>query len=135
MFQFLSVFVWSAVLVKSRFSLEMLQAIGKIAAIEIPANLWLNLVDVLASNITSSSDPNLKQACFEALGYVCEEVIIRPLDCMKRDSVSHLSVVSVWRCSPREISSSFDRYWCRYGEGPNEQRHQTRCHSSSRQLS
>jgi len=49
-------------------------AIGKIAGIEIPRSLWPNLVEVLAQNIGSPASSNdLKQASFEALGYVCEE--------------------------------------------------------------
>jgi hypothetical protein len=49
--------------------------VGKIASAEIPAKTWTEVVPALTSAIESSSSSNeLKQASFEALGYVCEEV-------------------------------------------------------------
>lgn len=49
--------------------------IGKIAAIEIPAKEWSDLIAVLDANITKqSANSGLRQASLEALGYVCEEV-------------------------------------------------------------
>lgn len=55
-------------------AVDVAQAIGKIAAIEIPAGQWLELVQILDANITKQSDnPHLRQSSLEALGYVCEE--------------------------------------------------------------
>ena len=48
--------------------------VGKLAAIEIPRHLWPDLVDLLLHNIHNAPNVDLKQATFEALGYVCEEV-------------------------------------------------------------
>jgi importin subunit beta-1 len=49
--------------------------IGKIAAIEIPAGQWPDLVKILDAHITKqSANAGLRQASLEALGYVCEEV-------------------------------------------------------------
>jgi len=49
--------------------------IGKIAAIEIPAKAWPDLISTLDHNITKqTSNAGLRQSSLEALGYVCEEV-------------------------------------------------------------
>lgn len=46
--------------------------VAKIAAVEIPRNTWGNLIEILVGNIKSQNQ-DLRQASFEALGYVCEE--------------------------------------------------------------
>lgn len=52
--------------------------ISKIAAIEIPRGGWKDLIQQLVTNITGAGDNvNLRQASFECLGYVCEEVRLR----------------------------------------------------------
>ena len=48
--------------------------VGKIASIEYPRKLWPDLVDLLQHNILNAPNNDLKQATFEALGYVCEEL-------------------------------------------------------------
>jgi importin subunit beta-1 len=52
--------------------------IGKIAAIEIPANTWNELLAQLMANI-ASEQAAVRQSSFEALGYVCEECPGAPL--------------------------------------------------------
>lgn len=41
--------------------------------VEIPNNLWPQLVPALCHNITNQGDANLRESSFEALGFVCEE--------------------------------------------------------------
>lgn len=48
--------------------------IGKLAAIEVPKKMWDDLVPLLLHNISAAPTKELKQATFETLGYVCEEV-------------------------------------------------------------
>ena len=48
--------------------------IGKLAAIEVPRQLWNDLVPLLLHNVQAAPTKDLKQSTFEALGYVCEEV-------------------------------------------------------------
>jgi len=48
--------------------------VAKIAAIEVPQGQWTNLVDLLVRGIGQTENQHLRQASFEALGYVCEEV-------------------------------------------------------------
>lgn len=47
--------------------------IAKIAAVEIPENMWGDLVDSLVANITKSNNEHLMESSFAALGYVCED--------------------------------------------------------------
>ncbi|KAJ0961102.1 hypothetical protein J5N97_000917 [Dioscorea zingiberensis] len=49
------------------------QVIAKIAGIELPLNLWPELISSLLSNINQPK-PHVKQATLETLGYICEEV-------------------------------------------------------------
>lgn len=49
--------------------------VGKIASIDIPRNAWPTLIDHLVATITNPQSFNeARQASFEALGFVCEEV-------------------------------------------------------------
>lgn len=50
------------------------QACAKIAQIELPQNLWPELITQLLTNMTSATDVNLKQATLQTLGYICEEI-------------------------------------------------------------
>jgi len=47
--------------------------VSKIAAIEIPKNMWQDLIDILVKNIQGGS-PHAKESSFETLGYICEEI-------------------------------------------------------------
>jgi importin subunit beta-1 len=49
------------------------QVIAKIAHIELPRNLWPDLIQNLLQNMQTNED-YLKQATLEALGYICEEI-------------------------------------------------------------
>jgi len=44
-----------------------------IAQIELPKNLWPQLIDILLQNTTSNND-SLKKGTLQALGYICEEL-------------------------------------------------------------
>jgi len=48
--------------------------ISKIAAIEIEAGQWGDLIGILDTGIKQTGNPGLRQASLETLGYVCEEV-------------------------------------------------------------
>lgn len=50
------------------------QVISKVAQIELPQNLWPELITVLLNNMTQSQNSNLKQATLQTLGYICEEI-------------------------------------------------------------
>jgi importin subunit beta-1 len=57
------------------------QAVSKIAAAEIPAKQWPDLVVGLQNNVADANAPaGLKQATLEAIGYVCEEIDADHLD-------------------------------------------------------
>ena len=48
--------------------------LGKIAAIELPRDMWPNLMEmVLTSLTTNQQNTFLRQSTFESLGYICEE--------------------------------------------------------------
>jgi importin subunit beta-1 len=51
------------------------QVIAKVAHIELPRNLWPELVQQLLANMQTNDD-NLKQATLQALGYICEEIVL-----------------------------------------------------------
>lgn len=48
--------------------------IGRIGSIELAAGKWPDLVDNLVDGIKQTANANLREAAFEALGYVAEEV-------------------------------------------------------------
>jgi hypothetical protein len=51
--------------------------IAAIAAVDVPLGLWPDMIPVLLSNVTNNpNNPNLKRASLEAIGYVCEEIVI-----------------------------------------------------------
>ena len=50
-------------------------ALAKVAAIELPAKQWQDLVPTLLQNMNAQPpNPGLKQSTLESLGYVCEEM-------------------------------------------------------------
>lgn len=51
------------------------QVVAKIAAIELPRDLWPDLIDILTTNVTTSQSDSLKIATLECLGYICEEIV------------------------------------------------------------
>lgn len=48
--------------------------ISHIAAIELPKGSWMEIVDLLYNNFTSQ-DLNVKLACIQTAGFICEEII------------------------------------------------------------
>ncbi|KAK9764087.1 karyopherin Kap95 [Basidiobolus ranarum] len=50
------------------------QAVSAIAAIEIPRGEWLDLIQVLLGNVTSTDNANLKQSTLQSLGFICESI-------------------------------------------------------------
>jgi importin subunit beta-1 len=55
----------------SRAGQSAAQFIASIAAIELPRNLWPELMNALVQNVTTGSD-RLKQASLTAIGFICE---------------------------------------------------------------
>jgi len=57
------------------------QCIQHVAAVELPRNLWPNLLQVLVSNVTNPSSTELtKEATLEAIGYICQDIDQRFLE-------------------------------------------------------
>jgi len=54
------------------------QVISKIAAVDLPMRTWPGLFDTLMSSGTANETPNnLKTACLETIGFICEEASAR----------------------------------------------------------
>ena len=52
------------------------QCVAYIAAVELPTNMWPELIVVLVSNVTSpQSTVQLKEASLDAIGYICEDLV------------------------------------------------------------
>jgi importin subunit beta-1 len=49
--------------------------LAKIANIELPRGMWPDLVNNLLANMQQDAD-NMKQSTLEALGYICEEIVL-----------------------------------------------------------
>ena len=50
------------------------QVVAVIGVIELPQNMWPDLIQGLVNNVTQSNNDFLKQSSLEALGFICEEV-------------------------------------------------------------
>lgn len=50
------------------------QFLAAIAAVELPAGQWPELMDRLVSNVNESTPAQVKQASLQAIGYICENV-------------------------------------------------------------
>ena len=52
------------------------QCVAYIAAMEIPQNLWPEVIPTLVANVTNmQATEALKESSLEALGYICEELV------------------------------------------------------------
>jgi len=51
------------------------QVIAAIAAIELPAGLWNNLIAQLLELASRGDNPNLRQATLQTIGYICEGIV------------------------------------------------------------
>lgn len=52
------------------------QCVAYIAAVELPRNLWPQLIVSLVANVTSpQSTEQLKEASLDAIGYICEDLV------------------------------------------------------------
>ncbi len=57
------------------------QCIQHVAVVELPRNLWPNLLQVLVSNVTNPSSTEMcKEATLEAIGYICQDIDQRCLE-------------------------------------------------------
>ncbi|KAG2052327.1 karyopherin Kap95 [Suillus hirtellus] len=52
------------------------QVVSAIAAVELPVGQWPDLVEILLSFINMSDDTNLKIATLQAIGYICETIVL-----------------------------------------------------------
>lgn len=51
------------------------QCVQCVAVVELPRNLWTDLMQVLVNNVTSpSSTEMVKEATLEAIGYICQDI-------------------------------------------------------------
>lgn len=66
--------------------------IAKVAAIELPRNQWPELIDELLKNMMQS-EPSIKQATLETLGYVCEELVELHLNIVRATSLISFSAL------------------------------------------
>ncbi len=55
------------------------QVLAKIAAVELPRNQWLDVVQILLQNIQNRTSEFGFQASLMALGYLCEECVSNSL--------------------------------------------------------
>ena len=53
------------------------QVIAAIAAVELPAGLWNNLIAQLLELAGRGDNPNLRQATLQTIGYICEGIVSR----------------------------------------------------------
>ena len=44
------------------------------AAIDLPANQWPDLIQGLLGNVTDGQKDELKQSTLQSLGYICEDI-------------------------------------------------------------
>jgi importin subunit beta-1 len=52
------------------------QCVAYIASVELPNNLWPELINSLSSNVTNPQSPEtLKAASLDSIGYICEEIV------------------------------------------------------------
>ena len=52
------------------------QCVAYIAAVELPRNLWPELMLSLVTNVTSAqSTEQVKEASLDAIGYICEDLV------------------------------------------------------------
>lgn len=75
-------------------------AIAKVAAIELPAQQWQDLVSTLLANMNVQPPNNgLRQSTLEALGYVCEEMGKLEEDVLAQEQINSVltAVVQVSR--------------------------------------
>eukprot|EP01125_Pyxidicula_operculata_P001899 TRINITY_DN1180_c0_g1_i2.p1 TRINITY_DN1180_c0_g1~~TRINITY_DN1180_c0_g1_i2.p1 ORF type:complete len:856 (+),score=219.61 TRINITY_DN1180_c0_g1_i2:38-2605(+) len=50
------------------------QIISSIALVELPHNLWPELVPLLSNKVTVDPNPATQQACLQSIGYICESI-------------------------------------------------------------
>ena len=63
--------------------------IAKVAAIELPAMQWPDLIRRLLANM-DVSDSGLRQSTLEALGYICEEMGKLDTDVLDQDEINSI---------------------------------------------
>jgi importin subunit beta-1 len=57
------------------------QCIQYVAAVELPRNMWPNLLQVLVGNVTNASSTEMcKEATLEAIGYICQDIDTKCLE-------------------------------------------------------
>lgn len=53
------------------------QCVAYVAVTELPVNQWPNLISTLVNNVVSVSSTELvKEATLEAIGYICQDIVI-----------------------------------------------------------
>lgn len=69
------------------------QVVSAIAAIDLPANQWPELVELMLSFVNNSDNTNLRISTLQAIGFICDN-IVRTLPLYSKETVSILSFCS-----------------------------------------
>lgn len=76
-------------------------ALAKVAAIELPAKQWQDLVPTLLQNMNAEPpNPGLKQSTLESLGYVCEEMGRLEEDILAQEQINSILTAVVQVITP-----------------------------------
>ena len=52
------------------------QCVQYIAVVELPQNIWPNLIQILVSNVTNPTSTEMcKEATLECIGYICQDIV------------------------------------------------------------
>jgi len=76
--------------------------VAKVAAIEIPKNLWMDLIPSVLNNAAQGSPDGLRQASIEVLGYICEELAVFDEDYLDEAMVNAILTGVVTAMRPDE---------------------------------
>lgn len=79
--------------------------IAKVAAIDLPKNMWPELISALLNNMTQTANVGLRHATLEALGYVCEEMAQKPEDVLTPEQVNMILTAVVQGMRKEEASA------------------------------
>lgn len=87
------------------------QVIAAVAAVELPAGMWVGLVGQLLELASRQDSPHLRQATLQTIGYICEAIVSRPrsppgsMSCSTRRRPAQL-IPPTLRRNPRSLRLS-----------------------------
>lgn len=56
------------------------QVVAQIAAAELPRSMWVEVIQLLLQNMSSTTDI-IREASLETLGFICEEIVRQDSSC------------------------------------------------------